>query len=249
MMNSDLRARCEAIARIEIQRRELAEEVKAIKAKAKADGYDAALITKTVAVMIKPAARQKQVLEQHSLFDNYLNAVGLLRDDDQSSNSHLVTVTLNRGGVPIEAGELVVGNEYTIDRDTGEITDTENRTGAAPATSGEAGAVAGTSAPAAPIPEQESEVLSTGGGEPLTDETTYAVSDSSCHSSPVKYVGLTDTIPENLPVTVPPVPCDDADQAADSFLAGGVSAADLSDDDLAIPDFLKRKPIEARAAA
>lgn len=39
------------------------------------------------------------------------------------------------------------------DPDTGEITDTENRTGAAPATSGAAGVVAGTSAPAAPIPD------------------------------------------------------------------------------------------------
>lgn len=85
MINSDLRARCEAIAKLEIQRKELADEVKRLKEKAKSDGFDTKLITKTVALLMKPAARQKQELEQHSLFDSYLMAVGLLPDDEESS--------------------------------------------------------------------------------------------------------------------------------------------------------------------
>lgn len=154
MINSDLRARCEAIARLEIQRKELADEVKRLKEKAKSDGFDAALITKTVAVMLKPAARQKQVIEQHSLFDNYLMAVGLLPDDggddrenvkktatryDQEDTANLVQRMADDGLISQKAADETRAIAQAIndkwgdgkklavahDPETGEITDTE----------------------------------------------------------------------------------------------------------------------------
>lgn len=85
MMNSDLRRRCEAIARLEQQRKELADEIKELKAAAKSDGYDVPLITKTVSLMLKDTAKQKKALDQHSLFDSYLSAVGLLPDDEKEA--------------------------------------------------------------------------------------------------------------------------------------------------------------------
>ena len=90
MMNSDLRRRCEAIARLEQQRKELADEIKELKAAAKSDGYDVPLITKTVSLMLKDTAKQKKALDQHSLFDSYLSAVGLLPDDSKDEQAEPV---------------------------------------------------------------------------------------------------------------------------------------------------------------
>lgn len=78
MINSEVRNICERIARLEIQRKELADEIAQIKKDAANTGYDKALITKTVALMVKPAARRRQVLDQLQVFDSYLVAVGLL---------------------------------------------------------------------------------------------------------------------------------------------------------------------------
>lgn len=80
MITADLRQRCETIVRLEQQRKELAEQIKEHKAAAKDAGYDVPLITKTVSLMLKDTEKQKKALDQHSLFDSYLAAVGLLPD-------------------------------------------------------------------------------------------------------------------------------------------------------------------------
>jgi uncharacterized protein (UPF0335 family) len=81
MMNADLHDICTRIARLETERKELAAEVAAIKKDAKEQGYDAGLITKTVAIMLKSGKKQREAIEQVELFDTYLNAVGLLSGD------------------------------------------------------------------------------------------------------------------------------------------------------------------------
>jgi uncharacterized protein (UPF0335 family) len=81
MMNADLHDICTRIARLETERKELAAEVAKIKKDAKEDGYDAGLITKTVAIMLKSGKKQREAIEQVELFDTYLNAVGLLSGD------------------------------------------------------------------------------------------------------------------------------------------------------------------------
>ena len=96
MMNSDIRSRCEAIARLEQQRKELAAEIKELKATAKADGYDVSLITKTVSLMLKDADKQKKAIEQHELFDTYLNAVGLLSEPEEPDEREEVKKTATR---------------------------------------------------------------------------------------------------------------------------------------------------------
>jgi uncharacterized protein (UPF0335 family) len=81
MMNAALHDICTRIARLETERKELAAEVAAIKKDAKEQGYDAGLITKTVAIMLKSGKKQREALEQIDMLDTYLNAVGLLSGD------------------------------------------------------------------------------------------------------------------------------------------------------------------------
>jgi len=78
MSNAELHSTCERIARLEQQRKELAAEISAIKKDAKDKGFDAALITKTVRVMLMGPKKRQETLEQHELFDTYLAAAGLL---------------------------------------------------------------------------------------------------------------------------------------------------------------------------
>jgi uncharacterized protein (UPF0335 family) len=78
MMNARLHEICERIARLERERKELAAEIAQIKKDAKDEGYDTALITKTVRVMNLSPKKRQEALEQHELFDSYLSAAGLL---------------------------------------------------------------------------------------------------------------------------------------------------------------------------
>lgn len=75
---SALRHICERLVALENDKAEIADEIKETKAKAKADGFDTALITKTVRIMRMEEERRKKALEQHDLFDTYLHAVDLL---------------------------------------------------------------------------------------------------------------------------------------------------------------------------
>jgi uncharacterized protein (UPF0335 family) len=77
-MNARLHEICTRIARLEADRKASADEISEIKKTAKEEGYDTALIGKTVRLMnMKPGKRQA-ALEQHELFDTYLSAAGLL---------------------------------------------------------------------------------------------------------------------------------------------------------------------------
>jgi uncharacterized protein (UPF0335 family) len=79
--NNKLNETCSKIAALETKRAEFAAEIKAIKSDAKSDGYDPALIAKTVKLMMMEEAKRKKALDQLNLFDSYLNAVGLTPDD------------------------------------------------------------------------------------------------------------------------------------------------------------------------
>jgi uncharacterized protein (UPF0335 family) len=75
---SALRHICERLVSLENDKAEIADEIKVTKAAAKADGFDAALISKTVRIMRMEKAKQEKAIEQHDLFSNYLHAVDLL---------------------------------------------------------------------------------------------------------------------------------------------------------------------------
>lgn len=80
--NSALRHICERLVALEDDKAEIAEEIKITKAAAKSDGFDPALISKTVRLLRLEAERQRKELDQLSLFDTYLHAVGLIPEED-----------------------------------------------------------------------------------------------------------------------------------------------------------------------
>lgn len=82
-MDRELHRICSRLVAIEEERKQLADEAKEIKADAKASGYDAALITKAVRMMMLDGAKRAKALEQHELFDTYLSGVGLLAGLDE----------------------------------------------------------------------------------------------------------------------------------------------------------------------
>lgn len=75
---SELRHICNRLVKLENDKAEIAAEIAETKKRAKDDGFDTALITKTVRIMRMEAEKQKKALNQHSLFDTYLSAAGLL---------------------------------------------------------------------------------------------------------------------------------------------------------------------------
>jgi uncharacterized protein (UPF0335 family) len=82
-MNAEIRRLAERIARLEEQRAEIAADIADIKAEAKGQGYDCALLMKCVRLMLKDTDKRKKELEQHELFDTYLSACGLIADRDE----------------------------------------------------------------------------------------------------------------------------------------------------------------------
>jgi len=82
-MNQDLKAICERIVRLEEEKRALAEDIKDVKAEAKAKGYDITLLNATVKLMLMDAGKRDKALEQHELLDTYLCGVGLLPDHEE----------------------------------------------------------------------------------------------------------------------------------------------------------------------
>jgi uncharacterized protein (UPF0335 family) len=80
MQNAELRSLCERIAKLEADRAEIAEQIKEVKGAAKDNGFDVALVSKTVRLINMEAAKRKKALEQIELFDSYLSAAGLLDD-------------------------------------------------------------------------------------------------------------------------------------------------------------------------
>lgn len=80
MINNTLNHICERVARLETEKRELASEISQIKKDAQSDGYDPALITRTVRMMLMNDAKRQEALTQHDLFDTYLAACNLIPD-------------------------------------------------------------------------------------------------------------------------------------------------------------------------
>lgn len=75
-----LRHICERLVRLENDKAEISDEIKQTKKNAKDDGFDAALITKTVKLMRMESEKRQKELDQLNLFDSYIHAVGLLDD-------------------------------------------------------------------------------------------------------------------------------------------------------------------------
>lgn len=78
-----LRHICSRIVTLEENKAEIDAEIKEAKAKARSDGFDPALITKTVKMLRMDEAKRKKAVEQLELFDVYLGAVGLLWDREE----------------------------------------------------------------------------------------------------------------------------------------------------------------------
>ena len=90
--NAELHDICGRIARLEQERKDLAAEVAEIKKDAKDSGFDAALITRTVRIMLLNSTKRTEALIQHDLFDTYLNAAGLI-DHDPATGEVSTTVS------------------------------------------------------------------------------------------------------------------------------------------------------------
>lgn len=82
-----LRHICERLVALENDKAEIAEEIKETKAAAKSDGFDATLISKTVRLLRMEHEKRKKALDQHSLFDVYLHASGLLDETKEEEPS------------------------------------------------------------------------------------------------------------------------------------------------------------------
>lgn len=78
-----LRHVCSRIVTLEESKAEIDAEIKEAKAKARSDGFDPALITKTVKMLRMDEAKRKKAVEQMELFDVYMSAVGLLWDREE----------------------------------------------------------------------------------------------------------------------------------------------------------------------
>lgn len=80
-----LRHICERLVRLENERAELGDEVKDIKKQAKDDGFDPALINKTVRLLRMEREKRKKEIEQMDLLDTYIHAVGILDEPDSDN--------------------------------------------------------------------------------------------------------------------------------------------------------------------
>ena len=71
-----LRQIVEQIERLEAQKREVADEIKAFYAEAKARGFDPKTIRRVIALRRMPAEQREEEL---ALLDSYMGALGMLR--------------------------------------------------------------------------------------------------------------------------------------------------------------------------
>ena len=96
-MNKELHALARRYADLEQQRAEIASEISDLKAEAKSQGFDPALLAKVVRVMLMDADKRKKALDQIELFDTYLAGVGLLAASLIASGNTLVAVDAATG--------------------------------------------------------------------------------------------------------------------------------------------------------
>lgn len=71
---------CERLVRLEDDKAEIVKNIAITKAAAKSDGFDPALIVKTVRLMRMEGEKRKKALEQHGQLDLYYHAVGLIAE-------------------------------------------------------------------------------------------------------------------------------------------------------------------------
>lgn len=76
--NAALQHICKRLCDLEERKSEIADEIKATKESAKADGFDAALVAKVVKLMRMDHAKRQQALVQMELFDTYLVGAGVV---------------------------------------------------------------------------------------------------------------------------------------------------------------------------
>lgn len=81
-----LRNYCRRLVSLENDKDEINDEIKEIKARAKSEGFDPGLIGKTVRLMKMDEAKRKKAVDQLSLFDTYLSAVGVLGVLDEAAD-------------------------------------------------------------------------------------------------------------------------------------------------------------------
>ena len=75
--NSEVRAYAERIAKLEMQKDDIASEISAIKLEAKQKEYDALLIGKIAKLLNMENDKRKKALDQIDLFGNYIDEAGL----------------------------------------------------------------------------------------------------------------------------------------------------------------------------
>lgn len=121
-MTADIRSRAERLARLLEEQAEIAAQISELKAEAKADGYDPALLMKTARLLAMDAEKRRKQLDQHELFDTYLSAVGLVAErvepaDEPAPPSGDLTVTVSvgdkTGEIPLSTLNAIVDGSRT----------------------------------------------------------------------------------------------------------------------------------------
>ncbi|MBK5958091.1 hypothetical protein CCR97_08150 [Rhodoplanes elegans] len=77
-MDKEMHALAERWANLEDQRKQIADDIKDLRAEAEGRGYDPKLLAKTVRIMRMEADKRAKELDQHQLFDVYLAGCGLI---------------------------------------------------------------------------------------------------------------------------------------------------------------------------
>ncbi len=95
---AEIRQFAERIVRLETERRDLAADIKDVKAEAKGQGYNVKLIAACVRLMLLEQTKQDAALAEHSELDIYLGAVGLLDGDEDEIRQDVG----GRGAMPPE---------------------------------------------------------------------------------------------------------------------------------------------------
>ncbi len=104
---AQLRHICDRLISLESDKDEITAEIKETRARAKSDGFDPGLITKTVKLMRLDEEKRKKAVDQLTLFDTYLSAVGVLGvldADDEEETPESAGERLAMAGLPPDSG-------------------------------------------------------------------------------------------------------------------------------------------------
>jgi uncharacterized protein (UPF0335 family) len=76
MTNTDIRGYAERLVALENQKDEISSDISDLKKEAEGNGVDKKVLADTVRLMMMEADKRKKRLDQLSLFDDYIAAVG-----------------------------------------------------------------------------------------------------------------------------------------------------------------------------